>query len=146
MCLQGLRVPPGSCKLLKCLMLGLWHGRGHRFDPGQVHHIINSLACCQEKHDTLKIRWFSSRIFCGILRQNPRTIHQNIDKPALSLSFVWRQSFCVNVHCCRDVGVAHQFLNHFHIFPVGFEQSGIGVPESVEAVRAGARIDHMTPL
>ncbi len=25
--LQGLRVPPGSCKLLKCLMLGLWHGR-----------------------------------------------------------------------------------------------------------------------
>ena len=37
--LQGLRVPPGSCKLLKCLMLGLWHGRGHLFDPDQVHQI-----------------------------------------------------------------------------------------------------------
>ena len=38
-CLQGLSVPPGSCKLLKCLMLGLWHGRGHRFDPDQVHQL-----------------------------------------------------------------------------------------------------------
>jgi hypothetical protein len=33
MCLQGLREPPGSCKLLKSLLLGLWHGRGHPFDP-----------------------------------------------------------------------------------------------------------------
>src|ERR1035438_1060106 len=41
--LQGLRVPPGSCKLLKCLMLGLWHGRGHRFDPDQVHQITQEV-------------------------------------------------------------------------------------------------------
>jgi hypothetical protein len=35
--LQGLRERPGSCKLFKCLMMGLWHGRGRRFDPDQVH-------------------------------------------------------------------------------------------------------------
>jgi hypothetical protein len=34
--LQGLREPPGSCKLLKSLLLGLWHGGGHRFDPDQA--------------------------------------------------------------------------------------------------------------
>lgn len=42
-CLQGLRSPSGSCKLLKCLLLSLWHGRGHRFDPGQVHQTIKNL-------------------------------------------------------------------------------------------------------
>jgi hypothetical protein len=27
MCLQGLREPPWSCKLLRCLMLAQWYGR-----------------------------------------------------------------------------------------------------------------------
>src|ERR1039457_1173533 len=42
-CLQELRKPPGSCKLLISLMLGLWHGRGHRFDPDQVHQLNHRL-------------------------------------------------------------------------------------------------------
>jgi len=53
--LQGLRVPPGSCKLLKCLMLGLWHGRGHRFDPGQVHQYIlqKTMQCKSQRRGWL---------------------------------------------------------------------------------------------
>ena len=41
MCLQGLREPPGSCKLLQILLLVRWHGRGHRFDPDQVHQSLS---------------------------------------------------------------------------------------------------------
>ena len=33
---------PGSCKLLNCFMPILWHGRGHRFDPDQVHQLNHS--------------------------------------------------------------------------------------------------------
>ncbi len=31
LCIQGLREPPGSCKLLNRLTLGLWHRRRYRF-------------------------------------------------------------------------------------------------------------------
>jgi hypothetical protein len=36
LCVQGLRQPPVSCKLLKRLTLGLWHGRSRR-TPNERH-------------------------------------------------------------------------------------------------------------
>jgi hypothetical protein len=41
--------------LFKSLVLGLWHGRGHRFDPDQVQQVSETA----EKRDTLSVRWFS---------------------------------------------------------------------------------------
>ncbi len=60
--------------------VGLWRSLGARFHgmeevvgsiPTRSTNRINNLTNQQEKRDTLKIRCFSSRIFCGILRQNP---------------------------------------------------------------------------
>src|ERR1035437_1951589 len=51
-CLQGLREPPGSCKLLTILALGHWHGRGHRFDPDQVHQITQQVRAAPRGDST----------------------------------------------------------------------------------------------
>jgi hypothetical protein len=94
---------------------------------------MNNLADSQKKRDTLSIRWFScctlSSTFCGF----PRSIQKNIDHPALSLPLGWRQSLCINVHRRGDVGVAHQLLHHFDVFPISFERRGIRVAISIHS-------------
>ena len=40
--IRYLAVPGNPCKLLILLLFSLWHGRGHRFDPGQVHQLTPS--------------------------------------------------------------------------------------------------------
>jgi hypothetical protein len=89
-----------------------WHGRGHRFDPDQVHQSTQRLSGSAEKRDTLSIRWFSS---CT-LRDFPRSIQKNVYHPTLGLQLGWRQSLCINVHGRRDV--AHQLSHHFDVFPI----------------------------
>jgi hypothetical protein len=39
-CLQGLKGPPGSCRLLLCLMLLDSHGGSRRFESCSAHHKI----------------------------------------------------------------------------------------------------------
>ena len=82
----------------------------------------NNLADSQKKRDTLSIRWFSCCILRSTFYDIPRPVQKNIDHPALSFPLGRSQGLRVNVHRCGDVCVAHQFLHHFDIFPVSFEQ------------------------
>src|ERR1700679_537928 len=43
------------------------------------------------------------------------------------------QSLCINVHRRGDIGVMHQLLHYFDVFPIGFEQRGVRVTEGMEA-------------
>ena len=111
-----------------------WHGRGHRFDPDQVHHRINKLANRLEKRDTLVL---TLRLSQHVLRFSLSSPEEH-RPPGPMLRGSRPQSLCMNVHCRGDVGGAHQLLHHFDVFPIGFEQRGVRVMEGMEArVKAG---------